>query len=810
MSRPARARRGVLHAVAAFSIATLGLGSTASALDFDVNSTSDTTDATPGDGLCSTGGTVNDPVLGLVPECTLRAAIQEANAWSGRDRITFTSTLPFNGLTGVAFIMPGSGYPAIVDELEIDGTTAASWVSGGYPKVQLRGQAFFDGLRLGTGSGSSTIKGLAFQGFDTGIRLESSDGAWIDACAFGHFSSPPPFGSESVVANTRGIDVRAGATGTRIGRRTQAGGFVGEGNVVSGNVYGIRNEGPATRIVGNFVGTDRSGERIRTATTIPLVDLGNVYGIEVVNGSDLEIGDVLFEPLPAPGSFVAEGNVISGNATGVWLHESAARTGADPVIRANRIGTDDGGETALGNTTAGILFSSANGDVTIGGLFAPNVISGNAGNGIDIQRGSTLGGVSITSNRIGVGLDELTPIPNTGNGIAVEDGDPVTISLNVIGANELDGILVQDPPGFDDVGHVEILDNWIGVNKDSARIGNVGAGVRVEHFDVLIDGNRIGANDYGIELGEASEDVVVTSNWLGTDGTGADLGNAQAGLRSQSPLGGHVIGLVGQGNVVGWNGTNGITMNNSSTVNELIGNFVGVSDTNQPMPNGRHGISVRDNYGGSTPVVIGSRLVTPAADFEGRENRIGYNVEDAISISPDAWALIRANRMRLNGDLAIDLDNDGATPNDVGDLDLGANWLQNSPEMDAAASALDPVTGELEIEYRVRSNTTESNYDLTIDFYLADATGLQPDRYLGSDVYIAADANLQRTVQFPPVVALDPFELHSIVATATDASGHTSEVGAPIVVPEPGLAASIVLGALGLCGAAGTRRRRSA
>ncbi|MEZ4290105.1 MAG: PEP-CTERM sorting domain-containing protein [Myxococcota bacterium] len=77
-------------------------------------------------------------------------------------------------------------------------------------------------------------------------------------------------------------------------------------------------------------------------------------------------------------------------------------------------------------------------------------------------------------------------------------------------------------------------------------------------------------------------------------------------------------------------------------------------------------------------------------------------------------------------------------------------------------------------------------------------------------MYIAADANLQRTVQFPPVVALDPFELHSIVATATDASGHTSEVGAPIVVPEPGLAASIVLGALGLFGAAGTRRRRSA
>jgi adhesin/invasin len=42
-----------------------------------VNSAGVAADATPGDGVCDTGATVGDPA---VPECTLRAALQEANA----------------------------------------------------------------------------------------------------------------------------------------------------------------------------------------------------------------------------------------------------------------------------------------------------------------------------------------------------------------------------------------------------------------------------------------------------------------------------------------------------------------------------------------------------------------------------------------------------------------------------------------------------------------------------------------------------------------------------------------------------------
>ena len=61
------------------------------AATFNVNSTTDAVDAHPGDGVCATAG--------LTPVCTLRAAIQEANALRGADVInlqaqTYTLTIP--------------------------------------------------------------------------------------------------------------------------------------------------------------------------------------------------------------------------------------------------------------------------------------------------------------------------------------------------------------------------------------------------------------------------------------------------------------------------------------------------------------------------------------------------------------------------------------------------------------------------------------------------------------------------------------------------------------------------------------------
>src|SRR5207249_6125175 len=89
----------------------------------------DESDMAPGDGVCAVAPS------GL---CTLRAAIQEANAAVGSDAVQFN--LPPEG--GYV-ISPASVLPEIVGSLVIDGTTQAGY--SGQPLVEL------DGTNAGSG-----------------------------------------------------------------------------------------------------------------------------------------------------------------------------------------------------------------------------------------------------------------------------------------------------------------------------------------------------------------------------------------------------------------------------------------------------------------------------------------------------------------------------------------------------------------------------------------------------------------------------------------------------------------------------------
>src|SRR2546426_9701517 len=107
-------------AMAALAVAGAGRVS-ADAATFTVNSTADTTDAAPGDGVCDDGGGA----------CTLRAAIEEANAHAGADTIAFSIG------SGVQTITPGSQLPAILEPVTIDGTTQPGFA--GEPIIELDG-----------------------------------------------------------------------------------------------------------------------------------------------------------------------------------------------------------------------------------------------------------------------------------------------------------------------------------------------------------------------------------------------------------------------------------------------------------------------------------------------------------------------------------------------------------------------------------------------------------------------------------------------------------------------------------------------
>jgi len=109
--------------IIAITLLGVFLSGSAHAAVFTVNSASDGVDASPGDGICHTGT--------AVPTCTLRAAIEEANALSGADEIilpldTYLLTIVTElGITGNLTITGGGASTTIIDGngsmgLEID------------------------------------------------------------------------------------------------------------------------------------------------------------------------------------------------------------------------------------------------------------------------------------------------------------------------------------------------------------------------------------------------------------------------------------------------------------------------------------------------------------------------------------------------------------------------------------------------------------------------------------------------------------------------------------------------------------------
>lgn len=141
-----------------------------------VNSSGDLPDSNVGDGVCSTGATVSTSD----PECTLRAAIQEANSVVGGETIYF-NILPADGLydssgNGEFTIQPGTPLPAITKSVSIDGSTQPGYVA--QPLIELDGSlsscptATCSGLRLQGGTVSVNALAINNWGVD-GIELDA-------------------------------------------------------------------------------------------------------------------------------------------------------------------------------------------------------------------------------------------------------------------------------------------------------------------------------------------------------------------------------------------------------------------------------------------------------------------------------------------------------------------------------------------------------------------------------------------------------------------------------------------------------------
>ena len=425
-------------------------------------------------------------------------------------------------------------------------------------------------------------------------------------------------------------------------------------------------------------------------------------------------------------------NVISGNAIyGVHIEGSGA---SGNRVQGNFIGTDVSGSEALGNAFIGVFINNAANN-TIGGTNRAlrNSVSGNRSTGVQIA-GAGATGNKVQANLIGTDANGAAALANE-YGVAITGG----ASNNTIGGGDSEA------------------------------------------------GNVISGNDFdGVFIfgpGSTSRNRV-EGNLIGTDATGLKkLGNAQNGVRIDAVASNTIGGTnAAARNVISGNGSNGIEISSRGATRNLIqGNLIGTDIlATGNLGNASHGVLIISNAPNN---VIGGTLPE-------MRNVIAFNGGDGVSVETGTGNAIRGNAIFGNADRGIDLGADGASANDAGDADTGANNLQNFPLLTSAVSE-----GQI-VSLRGTLDST-ANSTNTIDFYsngACSATGFgEGQNFLGS-VIVNNDGQGNGTFEAALFTSVAAGQF--ISATVTDASGNTSEfspcvtVSAGVVSPRLSLARS--------------------
>jgi hypothetical protein len=170
----------------------------------------------------------------------------------------------------------------------------------------------------------------------------------------------------------------------------------------------------------------------------PLVQLSGDFAGAGADGLDVTAGGSTVRGL-AVNHFGGAGLVLTG--------------GGGNTIAGNYVGTDPTGTAALPNRVGVLVVNSANN--VIGGTTAParNVISGNAGDGVQITGGGATGNL-VEGNYVGTDAAGAAVLANAGNGITLSGsannviGETAAGAGNVIAGSGLPAGFLQDGVGL--------------------------------------------------------------------------------------------------------------------------------------------------------------------------------------------------------------------------------------------------------------------------------------------------------------------------------------------------------------------------
>lgn len=730
----------------------------ATAALYSVTSGEDLPDTNPGDGICESG-------FG----CTLRAAVQEANAIAGPDTIIVTNSASPCQLT--------FGPVALTDN--------STHVIGDGSLPQIDGlNNFYEAASLVVSADGCRISGLWFRrSRGDAVRIEGGNNV---------IGGPEP--TDRVVFTANGLDGNTSAAVHLSGGDAHLNqihncfvGVYGNGMTTDGNALGVVVSGGAYN---NLIGDTLTGPGC-------VISGNNGFGIWITDKAYGTIVSNCLIGVRADGVSPAENgsdgvridggarknrvgsddpsvrNVISCNAgSGVTIEGVLAEQNR---ILGCYIGLDITGLVTLGNRGNGVVIAGARGNIVGGDAsYQRNLISANDASGVLISGANARDNI-VTGNYIGLDPDGRRSFGNgrvSGHGVMITDG----ASHNTIGSGVM-GNTISGQPSFgiliENAHFNDVIGNQIGCNPAATYSIPNGAGVVLQGGS---SGNIIGGNspdqrnilsgNWGdifplgcgvILLDAGTTENAIQGNFIGTDSSGArSVPNRESGVLIGAGASHNLIGgsLPGQGNVISGNGFGtllpdlgrGIHVFGPGTLsNRIEGNIIGASaDTT---------IVVR-NYGHGVSILAGAEGTRVGGDSPDHGNIIAGNIRQAIYIKdqPTRFTTFRFNRMSNNDPPGITI------------LDEAQEGIE-PPRLIAAT--LTTVEGELGPPGGL------------VDFYTSNtpdeekAEGIA-NRYVGT---AEVDLTGQFTGELFGVVFGD-----TITAIATDHRGNSSMFAAPISI----------------------------
>ncbi|MFM2052137.1 MAG: hypothetical protein RL456_174, partial [Pseudomonadota bacterium] len=460
--------------------------------------------------------------------------------------------------------------------------------------------------------------------------------------------------------------------------------------------------------------------------------------------------------------------------------------GAGPVVVLNGIGA--------GALTDGLVLGAGSAGSTIRGL----VIHLFNGDGIEV----TTTGNTIAGNFIGTDVTGTVDVGNSGSGVRVSGdanliGGTTAADRNLISGNNTHGVLITGASatgntvagnhiGTDRTGTLDLGNTLNGVTIAAGATSNTVGGATTSSRNVIA-----GNNDDGVEInGEATDGNAVQMNWIGLGSNGSSvIGNSGDGIFVVGGADLTVIGGNGLGNVVVGSGLVGIEIDGASNGGTIRGNFIGTDETLTVSGGQQENGVLLEN--GVTNVTLGG---TTAGDGNViTQNGLGGAFTDGISVKGNSTIqnAFLGNRIYGNAGLGVDLADDGVTGNDLGDVDTGPNWRQNTPVLTSAVSTggNTTITGSLD-------STVSRNF--RIEFFSSptgDASGAgEGQTYLGFAL-VTTDGSGLATIH-ATLTGVTVTVGHQVTAMATDlVMNHTSEFAANVAATS--VAPGISVGAIG-------------